>query len=117
MAVTVSDPYAPGKINRFVGICIKREGYGLRHTFTLRNAVDGLGVEIIYDMYNPTIQEIEVLKLEKRLDDDLTYLQDCPLEFSTVPFDFTPVKILPGATVPVNNTKVKIYFLLKSENY
>lgn len=107
MAVVVSDPYAPGKTNRFVGICIRRDGYGLRHTFTLRNVVDGLGVEVLYDMYNPTIQAIEVLKLEKRLDDNLTYLQDCPPEYSAVPFDFVPIKLLPGAKVPVNTIKVR----------
>lgn len=108
LAVTVSDPYAPGKINRFVGICIHRDDYGLRHSFTLRNVVDGLGIEIVYDLYNPTIQKIEVLKLEKRLDDNLTYLQDCPAEFSTVPFDFEPVKLPPGAQVPVNTTKIPL---------
>lgn len=43
LAVTVSDLYAPGKVNRFVGICIRRDNYGLRHTFTLRNTIDGLG--------------------------------------------------------------------------
>jgi ribosomal protein L19 len=43
MAVTVSDPYAPGKSNRFVGICTRRDDYGLRHHFTLRNTIDGLG--------------------------------------------------------------------------
>jgi len=43
MAVTVSDPYAPVKSNRFVGICIRRDGYGLRHSFTLRNVIDGQG--------------------------------------------------------------------------
>lgn len=43
MAVTVSDPYSPGKVKRFVGICTRRDEYGLRHTFTLRNVVDGLG--------------------------------------------------------------------------
>ena len=43
LAVTVSDLYAPGKANRFVGICIRRDDYGLRHTFTLRNTIDGLG--------------------------------------------------------------------------
>ena len=45
MAVTVSDPYAPGKSNRFVGICIRRDGYGLRHSFTLRNVIDGQGIK------------------------------------------------------------------------
>lgn len=43
LAVTVSDLYAPGKMNRFVGICIRREGYGLRHSFTLRNVIENLG--------------------------------------------------------------------------
>jgi large subunit ribosomal protein L19 len=106
MAVTVSDPYATGKANRFVGICIRRDGYGLRHSFTLRNVIDGLGVEIMYDLYNPTIQSIHVLKLEKRLDADLTYLQDCPAKYSTVPFDFEEVKILPGTKVPLNTEQV-----------
>lgn len=110
--MTVSDPYAPGKTNRFVGICIHRDNYGLRHSFTLRNCVDGVGIEIVYDLYNPTIQKIEVLKLEKRLDDNLTYLQDCPAEYSTIPFDFEPVKLPPGAQIPVNKTKV-IHFLMK----
>jgi len=108
LAVTVSDPYAPGKVNRFVGICIHRDDYGLRHSFTLRNNVDGLGIEIVYDLYNPTIQKVEVLKLEKRLDENLTYLQDCPPEYSTVPFDFQPVKLPPGAQVPVNRKKIPL---------
>ena len=43
VAVTVSDPYAPGRSNRFLGICVQREGHGLRHTFTLRNVIDGQG--------------------------------------------------------------------------
>lgn len=43
LAVTVADPYAPGKTNRFVGLCIDRSGYGLRAQFILRNIVDGLG--------------------------------------------------------------------------
>ena len=93
MAVSCSDKYAPGKVNRFVGICTRRDGYMLKHTFTLRNVIDGQGVEIQYDLYNPTIQSIEVLKLEKRLDDNLTYLQDCPPQYSTIPFDMQPVKV------------------------
>ena len=106
MAVTVADPYAPGKANRFVGICIRRDNCGLRHTFTLRNTIDGLGVEILYDMYNPTILSIEVLRLEKRLDENLSYLQDCPPEYSTIPFDMQAEKLLPGMKVPVNTIKV-----------
>ncbi len=43
LAVTSADPYAPNRRNRFVGICIQRDRHGLKHQFTLRNIVDGLG--------------------------------------------------------------------------
>ena len=43
MAATVADPHAPGKKNRFVGLCIQRGGHGLRAFFILRNVVDGQG--------------------------------------------------------------------------
>jgi len=108
LAVVATDPYAPGKKNRFVGICIHRTYTGLRATFTLRNIVDGQGVEIMYDMYNPTILVIEVLKLEKRLDDVLFYLRDARPEFSTFPFDMEPEFRAAGEPVPVNPIKVKL---------
>lgn len=60
MAVTMSDPYAEGFESRFVGICIERREVGLRHQFTLRNFIDKQGIEIMYEMYNPTIKKIEV---------------------------------------------------------
>ena len=62
----------------------------------------------MYEMYNPTIQEIEVLKLEKRLDDELYYLRDAPQEHSTIPFDFEAIPHPPGAPVPVNKMKARI---------
>lgn len=46
MAVTTSDPHAPTKASKFVGICVWRGGPGLESSFVLRNAIDGLGVEI-----------------------------------------------------------------------
>ena len=60
---------------RFVGICIDRGGCTLRSWFILRNIVEGQGVEFMYHMYSPTIVKIEVLRLEKRLDDELYYLR------------------------------------------
>lgn len=108
LAVTVSDPYAPGKVSRFVGICIRRTGQGLRHTFTLRNVIDHQGVEIRYDLYNPTIREIEVLRLEKRLDDCLLYLRDALPEYSTFPFDMTPEPHTEGEPVPINPIRVQL---------
>ena len=108
LAVTSADPYAPSRRNRFVGICIQRERHGLKHQFTLRNIVDGLGVEISYELYNPTITRMEVLKLERRLDENLAYLRDAPPEYCTFAFDMEPVKLPPGSGVPLNTIQVPI---------
>ncbi|XP_029985127.1 large ribosomal subunit protein bL19m [Sphaeramia orbicularis] len=108
LAVTMSDPNASGKTSRFVGICIQRGGKGLGATFVLRNIIDNQGVEICYELYSPRITKIEVLKLEKRLDDNLMYLRDALPEYSTVNPDIKPVPISPTDEVPVNKLKVKM---------
>ncbi|XP_014771727.1 39S ribosomal protein L19, mitochondrial [Octopus bimaculoides] len=108
MAVTVADQFAPLKKNRFVGICISRGGIGLKANFTLRNVIASQGIEIRYEIYQPHILNIEVLKLQKRLDDELFYLRDAPPEYSTVPFDFQPVSLPKGSEIPVDTTKVKL---------
>lgn len=108
MAVTASDKYAETKRSRFVGICTQRTGQLKFSTFTLRNAIDGMGCEIRYDLYNPLILSIEVLRLEKRLDDDLSYLRDALPEYSTIPVDMKPEPHEEGAEVPINKTLVKM---------
>ncbi|XP_056620720.1 39S ribosomal protein L19, mitochondrial [Triplophysa dalaica] len=108
IAVTMSDPYANGNQNRFVGICTQRSGKGLGATFILRNVVDGQGVEICYELYSPRLRQIEVLKLEKRLDDNLMYLRDALPEYSTYDFDMQPVHFELTGDVPVNPLKVKM---------
>lgn len=62
LAVTYSEPHATGKVNRFVGICILREGCGLRASFLLRNVVNGEGIEVRYELYDPAIQKIDCLR-------------------------------------------------------
>ena len=107
LAVTITDHWASGKISKFVGICIERNGQGVFANFTLRNRVDNQGVEIRYDLYNPTIQEIQVLRLEKRLDDQLLYLRDALPKYSEFPFDMMPDpprKL--GEPVPINPLQV-----------
>lgn len=108
LAVASADKHTPGKPQRFVGICIKRSGAGLRATFIVRNIIDHQGVEIMYEMYDPTIIKIEVLRLEKRPDDELLYLRDALSEYST--FDSNmETEILPdGSPVPINMIKVKL---------
>ncbi|XP_071373286.1 large ribosomal subunit protein bL19m [Centroberyx affinis] len=108
LAVSMADPNANGKVNRFVGICIQRGGKGLGATFVLRNIIENQGVEICYELYSPRIQQIEVLKLEKRLDDNLMYLRDALPEYSTVDPDMKPVPFSPTGEVPLNQVMVKM---------
>ncbi|XP_078300768.1 large ribosomal subunit protein bL19m [Panthera onca] len=108
LRVTTADPYASGKTSRFLGICIQRSGAGLGATFILRNTIEGQGVEICFELYNPRIQEIQVVKLEKRLDDSLLYLRDALPEYSTFDMNMKPVVQETSHDVPVNQLKVKM---------
>ncbi|XP_067400958.1 large ribosomal subunit protein bL19m isoform X2 [Emydura macquarii macquarii] len=108
LSVTTADEYASDKTSRFVGICIQRGGKGLGATFVLRNVIEGQGVEIRYELYNPRIREIQVLKLEKRLDDNLMYLRDAFPEYSTFDVNMQPVAHSANDEIPVNKLKVKM---------
>lgn len=108
VAVTISDPNMQNRRNRFLGICIKREKEGLAHNFTLRNVINGLGVEIMYELYNPTILKIETIKLERRLDSEMPYLIDALPEYSTFDFNMEPISHPAGIPVPLNPVKVKL---------
>lgn len=48
------------------------------------------------------MKHIEVLKLEKRLDDNLMYLRDALPEYSTFSFDMKPVHLPQTQDVPIN---------------
>ncbi|KAF0879629.1 RM19 protein, partial [Crocuta crocuta] len=108
LRVTTADLYASGKTSQFLGICIQRSGAGLGATFILRNTIEGQGVEICFELYNPRIQEIQVVKLEKRLDDSLLYLRDALPEYSTFDMNMKPVVQENDHEVPVNQLKVKM---------
>ncbi|XP_050532657.1 39S ribosomal protein L19, mitochondrial [Daktulosphaira vitifoliae] len=108
MAVTSSNLHAPNKSTRFVGICIQRLGCGLRANFTLRNIVKHVGTEMKFQLYDPTVQKIEVLRLEKRLDDELLYLRDAPNEYSSYDENMEAEFLPEGSPVPINTTLVKL---------
>lgn len=108
MAVTVSDKHSVGKTTRFVGICIERGCSGLSSFFILRNAIDNQGIELKYLLYDPTIQKIEVLRLEKRLDENLRYLRDAPLEYSVFDVNMEAKHHPEGEPVPVNTIQVTL---------
>lgn len=107
LRVTVSNIHQPDKLSTFVGICIQRDACGLKANFQLRNVIDNLGVEVKIDLYDPRLQKIEVLRLEKRLDTHLRYLRDAPHEYSTFPLDMKP-EIRRTDEVPLNRIKVKL---------
>lgn len=44
----------------FEGICIKRQGSGVRETFTVRKIAFGVGVERTFPLHSPKIERIEV---------------------------------------------------------
>lgn len=108
LAVTSSDVHAAGKLSRFLGICIDRDRCGLRARFILRNVIDHQGVEVKYEMYDPSIQKIEVIRLEKRLDEKLFYLRDALPEYSTFAENMEPEILAEGRDVPINELQVKL---------
>lgn len=108
MAVTTSDPHSIGKTTRFVGICINRDRSGLRSRFILRNVIDHQGMEVQYEMYDPTIQKVEVLRLEKRLDENLFYLRDALPEYSTFDLNMEREVHRDGEPVPINPLQVQL---------
>lgn len=108
LAVTNSDNHAVGKTSRFVGICISRDLCGLRANFILRNVIDHQGIEVLYELYDPTIQKIEVLKIEKRLDSKLFYLRDALPKYSTFDVNMEVENLPENTAVPVNDLKVQL---------
>lgn len=108
LAVTSSNQHAADKETRFVGICIQRARVGLAANFTLRNAIDNTGVEVKYGLYDPTIVKIECLLLEKRLDPELLYLRDAPLEYSKIDPDMEAKPHPQNEPVPINDIQVTL---------
>lgn len=68
----------------------------------------------MYELYNPTIKKIETLKLEKRVDKDLSYLVDALPEYSTFDFHMEPITHPAGTPVPVNPLKVSVLFIFST---
>src|SRR5438045_9041992 len=48
------------RVQGFEGIVIKRQGAGVRETFTVRKQSFGVGVERTFPMHSPKIERIEV---------------------------------------------------------
>ena len=51
------------RIQVFEGIVIKRQGAGVRETFTVRKSSFGVGVERTFPLHSPKINEIDVISI------------------------------------------------------
>jgi large subunit ribosomal protein L19 len=49
------------RVQIFQGVVIRRQGSGLRETFTIRKISFGVGVERTYPVHSPAIDRIEVI--------------------------------------------------------
>lgn len=64
------------RIQVFEGVVIRRNGGGLRETFTVRRVSYGVGVERIFPVHTPKIERIELMKRGKVRRAKLYYLRE-----------------------------------------
>lgn len=50
------------RLQMFEGVVIKRQGGGIRETFTVRRIASGVGVERTWPLHSPRIDRIEVVR-------------------------------------------------------
>jgi large subunit ribosomal protein L19 len=64
------------RIQVFQGVVIRRQGGGLRETFTVRKVSFGVGVERTFPVHSPTVSKIEVLTRGRVRRAKLYYLRE-----------------------------------------
>src|SRR5712691_5039620 len=64
------------RIQVFQGVVIRRQGGGLRETFTVRKISFGVGVERTFPLHSPTIARIEVVSRGRVRRAKLYYLRE-----------------------------------------
>ncbi len=64
------------RIQIFQGVVIRRQGGGLRETFTIRKVSFGVGVERTYPLNSPSLDRIEILTRGDVRRAKLYYLRD-----------------------------------------
>jgi large subunit ribosomal protein L19 len=64
------------RLQMFEGVVLKRQGGGLRETFTVRRIASGVGVERTWPVHSPRIDRIEVVRRGMVRRAKLNYLRD-----------------------------------------
>ncbi|MDD7582231.1 50S ribosomal protein L19 [Corynebacterium sp. 32222D000AT] len=60
----------------FKGVCIRRQGSGIRETFTVRKVSFGIGVERTFPVHSPNLASIKVSRRGRVRRAKLYYLRD-----------------------------------------
>ncbi|MEZ4684854.1 MAG: 50S ribosomal protein L19 [Bacteroidia bacterium] len=64
------------RVQQFKGTVLQRRGEGATETFTVRKIASGVGVERIFPIHSPSIEQIEVLRYGRVRRARLFYLRD-----------------------------------------
>ena len=64
------------RVQLFEGTVLKRQGGGVRETFTVRKTSNGVGVEKTWPLHSPNVEKIEVVRYGKVRRAKLNYLRD-----------------------------------------
>jgi large subunit ribosomal protein L19 len=64
------------RLQAFEGVCIARRGGGLGETFMVRKISSGIGVERVFPLHVPTVEQIEVVRRGRVRRAKLYYLRE-----------------------------------------
>lgn len=64
------------RVQDYEGVVIRRKGEGLRETFTVRRVSFGVGMERIFPVHSPRIEEVKIVRRGRVRRAKLYYLRD-----------------------------------------
>jgi large subunit ribosomal protein L19 len=76
LRVLVRLPEGDNRKQAFEGVCLRRNNAGARSTFTVRKISSGIGVERIFPLHSPFIEQIDVLKNGRVRQSRIYYLRE-----------------------------------------
>ncbi|WP_461239424.1 50S ribosomal protein L19 [Paucilactobacillus sp. N302-9] len=64
------------RVQLFEGVVIKRHGFGISETYTVRKMSNGVGVERTFPLHSPRVDKIDVVRSGRVRRAKLYYLRD-----------------------------------------